>query len=202
MSKKQDFESKTDLENVEKKFIKNNVLTFKRSKNFLNTIENIHVPRWKELPDIDLYLDQLVTLLDKYLSPYVGDNENPIITKTMINNYVKQGTIAPPEKKKYNREHIASIFVICILKSVYSISNVSALLKLATTDFRIDISYNKFCELFERSMKSIFLHEKIEFSQKATDSEILLQNVIQSVVYKIYVEKSFLEDENENNESV
>ena len=114
----------------------------------------------------------------------------------MINNYVKQGAISPPEKKKYCKEHIASIFVICILKSVYSINNVTDLLKLATTNFKIEYSYNKFCDIFEYSIKSIFNHNKLEFSTSISNDEILLQNVIQSVAYKIYVEKVFLNNNN------
>ncbi len=190
--------SKTIVENIDEiDKISNNSSKKEKEKNKKNStsleiFQNVHIPRWEELPDLDLYLDQLVTLLDTYLSPYIGDGENQIITKTMINNYVKQGAISPPKKKKYNKEHIASIFVICILKSVYSISNVADLLKLATTNFKIKYSYNKFCDIFEYSVKSIFKHNKLEFSTSISNDEILLQNVIQSVAYKIYVEKTFL----------
>ncbi len=185
--------SKNNNENIKE--------TTKKKKKIQNSssieiFQNIHIPRWEELPNIDLYLDQLVTLLDTYLSDYIGDSENQIITKTMINNYVKQGAISPPEKKKYCKEHIASIFVICILKSVYSINNVTDLLKLATTNFKIEYSYNKFCDIFEYSIKSIFNHNKLEFSTSISNDEILLQNVIQSVAYKIYVEKVFLNNNN------
>ena len=54
-------------------------------------IMKIHIPRWNELPEIDLYLDQVVNYLEKYLSQYSTNKEDKIITKTMINNYVKQG---------------------------------------------------------------------------------------------------------------
>jgi len=194
MSKKSESAYKNNLKQNSNK--NNNIIEFSQKDDLLKKVNSIHLPRWEELPDIDLYLDQLVTLIEKNLNPYVYDMENPIITKTMINNYVKHGIIDPPEKKKYNRAHISSIFVICILKSVYSMNNVSKLLKLATTNFKIEYSYNKFCELFEQSMKSIFSHKKIEFDKNASDDLILLQNVIQSVAYKIYVEKTFLENIN------
>ena len=82
----------------------------------MKKIDNFHIPRWQELPTLDIYLDQLVTYLEKYLSPYIGSEESPVITKTMINNYVKQQVIPAPIKKKYRKDHIAYLFVICILK--------------------------------------------------------------------------------------
>ena len=47
------------------------------------------LPRWDELPDIDLYLDQVLTLLDKYLGPFLPENGGHALTASMINNYVK-----------------------------------------------------------------------------------------------------------------
>ena len=179
-----------------KKYENNNNLNEKiiefQSDIYAEKIQTLHIPRWEELPSIDLYLDQVVTLIDKFLLPYLGNEDDSIlITKTMINNYVKQGIIKPPEKKKYNREHIACLFVICSLKAVYSISNISDLIDVGINKFKIDSSYNKFCTLFEYALKSIFKNKRIEFPSTNIKEQILLQNVIQSVAYKIYVEKTF-----------
>ena len=54
-----------------------------------NNSFDIHIPRWEELPNIDLYLDKVVTILEDYLKDLVNSKEDKIITKTMINNYVK-----------------------------------------------------------------------------------------------------------------
>ena len=180
---------------------KNNlkVIEFKSNNENIEKIESLHLPRWDELPDIDLYLDQLVTLLDRYLSPYFEEKKEPIITKTMINNYVKHDIIEAPVKKKYNRNHIASLFVICILKSIYSINNIASFLDLATSRFKMSYSYNKFCDLFEYAIRCVLMQEKIDFPEKVSDTERLLQSVVQSVAYKIYVEKVFLsKKENED----
>ena len=83
-----------------------------------------HLPRWNELPEIDLYLDQVVNYLEKYLGILGSNDDDKIITKTMINNYVKQGIMPAPEKKKYGKTHIAYLMVICILKQVYSIGDI------------------------------------------------------------------------------
>ena len=69
-------------------------------------IKKFHLPRWDEIPNIDLYIDQVVSLLETYLSNYIkGENnkEDKIVTKTMINNYAKNHLLPPPEKKKYSR---------------------------------------------------------------------------------------------------
>ena len=84
-----------------------------------------HLPRWNELPEIDLYLDQVVNYLEKYLGILSSNDDDKIITKTMINNYVKQGIMPAPEKKKYGKTHIAYLMVICILKQVYSIGEIN-----------------------------------------------------------------------------
>ena len=61
---------------------------------------NFHCPRWKELPEIDLYMDQVVSILEKYLSVFMEYEGEKIITPTMINNYVKQKVVDPPIKKR------------------------------------------------------------------------------------------------------
>ena len=189
MSKTAEKEIKKSEKN--NKNINENIIEF-QDNNYAEKIQSLHIPRWEELPSIDLYLDQVVTLIDKFLLPYLGNEDDSIlITKTMINNYVKQGIIKSPEKKKYNREHIACLFVICSLKTVYSISNISELIEVGITKFKVENSYNKFCTLFEYALKSIFKNKHIEFPSTNIKEQILLQNVIQSVAYKIYVEKTF-----------
>lgn len=169
----------------------------------LNEQLDFHIPRWNELPDLDLYLDQVVTFIDKYLSNYIQtDNEKNIddkdekiatcVTKTMINNYVKQNIMEPPVKKKYNKKHIACLFVICILKQVYSISDIDKLIKIALKGFPIERAYNTFCDALEFSIKNTF-SGKFDFDNKNTSPErYLLLNVVQTFASKLYVEKNYI----------
>ena len=62
------------------------------------TIENVHLPRWHELPDIELYMDQVITLIEKYLSPLITLEKHTLLTSSMVNNYVKHGLIPAPVK--------------------------------------------------------------------------------------------------------
>ena len=165
---------------------------------------NFHIPRWNELPDIDLYLDQVVTFIDKYLSNYIKtdvENKNnddkevkntTCVTKTMINNYVKQNIMEPPVKKKYNKKHIAYLFVICILKQVYSISDIDRLIKLAQRDFPTDKAYNTFCHALESCIKNTFSGKSYIGHKHLSPSTYLLVNVVQTFASKLYVEKNYL----------
>ena len=155
-------------------------------------IMKIHIPRWNELPEIDLYLDQVVNYLEKYLKQYSTNRDDKIITKTMINNYVKQSILPAPEKKKYNKTHLAYLMVICVLKQVYSISDIGKLISLTIQYFEISKAYNRFCANLEISIKNVFTRKEFPHIEKMTEEQYLLKNVVQSVADKLYVEMKFL----------
>ena len=158
------------------------------------SIDKVHIPRWEELPNVDLYMDQILTFINTSLSEcinYGSDEEkenNPILTKTMINNYVKNNILEAPVKKKYSKTQCAKLFVICILKQVFSMNEISSLISLALESTDIIHAYNSFCSLFEEAVISIF--EKKEFSKVDTSNEkrYLLKSVLLSCSYKIYVQ--------------
>ena len=160
--------------------------------NIEEVIMKIHIPRWNELPEIDLYLDQVVNYLEKYLAQYSVNKEDKIITKTMINNYVKQGIMPAPEKKKYSRAHIAYLMVICVLKQVYSISDIGKLISLTIQYFELSKAYNRFCANLEISVKNVFSKKEFPNTDRMTEEQYLLKNVVQSVADKLYVEMKFL----------
>lgn len=157
-------------------------------------IAGFHIPRWNEIPKIDLYLDQLVCLLEQYLSNYIKNDDNEkIITKTMINNYVKHNIINPPVNKKYNKEHMAYLFVIFILKQIYSIDEIKKMLDLAIKTSPIDQSYNRFCSELEKAIKMTFTGENYINNNRLSKEQYLLRNAVQSFANKLYVQKVFLE---------
>ena len=162
----------------------------------MNTeIKNFHLPRWNELPTIDLYIDQLVSLLEQYLAGYIkSDNEkdDKIITKTMINIYVKHNVIKSPINKKYNKEHIASLFVIFVLKQVYSINDIKKLIALAIETSPIELAYNRFCSELEKAIRIVFAEKNYVKNSKLSEEQYILRNVVQSFANKLYVQKVYL----------
>ena len=92
-------------------------------KRFAQNLLSYHLPRWEELPDFDIYMDQIIALIERYLN-ILDDGKERIITNSMINNYVKLKLIPKPNKKKYNKEHIAYLIAITLLKQILTISEV------------------------------------------------------------------------------
>lgn len=158
-------------------------------------IKDFHLPRWNELPNIDLYIDQLVCLLEEYLSGYIkndNEKEEKIITKTMINNYVKQNIIKPPINKKYNKEHVASLFVIFVLKQVYSINDIKKLICLAIETSPIEQAYNRFCSELEKAIRIVFAEKNYVKNSRLSEEQYILRNVVQSFANKLYVQRIYL----------
>lgn len=81
------------------------------------------LPQWEELPDLELYMDQVLSLVGRYLP----GGEDKGLTASMVNNYVKQKVLPPPVNKRYGRGHLAALLMLCTLKSVMPISAVQQL---------------------------------------------------------------------------
>ena len=99
----------------------------------------LNLPRFAELPRIELYMDQVLLILDEALQPLTpptnstgksGKAERPL-TASMINNYVKQSLIQPPQKKRYTREQVAALLLISLLKNFLPIADIRLLLQTA-----------------------------------------------------------------------
>ena len=91
-------------------------------------LKEFALPAWDDFPNIELYMDQVVALLNDYLSIFSAPKGDMQITSTMINNYVKLKTIPAPVKKKYSKKHLAYLVMVCILKQAHSMSTISSLI--------------------------------------------------------------------------
>ncbi len=118
-------------------------------------IYNVHLPRWEELPDMDLYKDQVITLIEKYVGGLMTAEEK-ILTPSMINNYVKWKMIpAPNRKKQYNRVHFAYLIAITILKQVMTIKEVKEGILFQAKVEGTHKAYNFFCDEQEKALRII-----------------------------------------------
>lgn len=106
------------------------------SENILNSIlsslERIDYIKPTEIPNIDLYMDQVTTFMDSQLATSKRHEDDKILTKTMINNYAKNDLLPPPEKKKYSKEHVLTLIFIYYFKSILSISDIQSILNPIT----------------------------------------------------------------------
>ena len=123
---------------------------------FIQEMITYHFPRYDELPSIPLYSDQVIEALNDYTAPFRQISAEHTITPAMINNYVKQHLIPPPVKKRYDREQLARLFCICLLKHVFSISEIRGLLEIQTRTYPFPKAYDYFCAELETALKATF----------------------------------------------
>lgn len=92
----------------------------------------------RDIPCIDLYMDQITTFFDEKLGHLKRDEKDPILTKTMINNYTKDKVLIPPKSKKYSKEHMILLILIYNLKQILSINDIKSLLKPLLKDLEVN----------------------------------------------------------------
>ena len=102
----------------------------------LNSLARIEYIRPDDIPNIDLYMDQVTTFMDKRLrSAARNPGDDKVLTKTMINNYAKNDLLPSPEKKKYSKEHMLLLIFIYYYKNILSIGDIQTLLAPITQKF-------------------------------------------------------------------
>lgn len=152
-------------------------------------IDDIRLPRWSELPDLNLYADQTLDFINQHLSFINKVTDKELLTKTMINNYVKVKVVNPPINKRYTKKHLAYLVVVCILKQAFSIQEIADLIEYQIKTVPVDKAYNYFCEEFELIIKSIFNNQDIKHTPSSNiEASLHVQNVIYAVVYKLEIQ--------------
>lgn len=96
--------------------------------NLINELSLLDDIKLSDIPDMNLYMEQVTTLIDDKLGHLKRAEEDKILTKTMINNYTKSGILMPPKNKKYNKQHIILLVLIYNLKQILSINDIHTLL--------------------------------------------------------------------------
>ena len=150
-------------------------------------VKDFRLPRYNEIPNVGLYLEQATKYISEYLAP-LGEYA---LTSSMISNYVKKGLIANPVKKQYSRDQIAYLFFIAIAKSVLSLDALTGFIKLQQQTYTIPRAYDYFAAEFENLLFFTFeLKDTMEeVGQDNTDEKRLLYTCIVSAVQKVYLEK-------------
>ncbi|MBR5534379.1 MAG: DUF1836 domain-containing protein [Ruminiclostridium sp.] len=170
-----------------------------RWENYLN---NYKLPAWKELPDIGLYMDQVIALLGQYLDFIpVEDQKNKPVTPTTINNYVRLKVMPAPEKRKYYRIHIAYLIMIFTLKQGTSINGIQQLLPITADEEEVKKFYTGYIDrlqdiaLFYTTQTRSAAQEILGLSedgQEAREDSVehfIIQNILTSGFSRILAEK-------------
>ena len=156
----------------------------------LEAVKDYRLPRYHEIPDVGLYLNQVAKYINGYLEPF----SDMSITESMISNYVKKRLVSNPQRKQYNREQLAYLIVIAVAKSILSLENVGQLLELQKQTYSCEVAYDYFCDEFENVLQYVFgLRETMEqVGEDQNDAKFLFRNIIITVAHKIYLDQCFL----------
>lgn len=175
----------------------------------LESLNRIDYIRPEDVPDIDLYMDQVTTFMDRQLQSSKRYDDDKILTKTMINNYAKNNLLPPPEKKKYSKEHLLLLIFIYYFKNILSISDIQSLLapiteKYFRTDheFQLDHIYSEVFSL-EKSQIEVMKEDLIskyriagETFPEASEADrdfLKLFSFICMLSFDVYVKKQVIE---------
>ena len=155
-----------------------------------NKFQDFHMPRFDEIPDIDLYMDQLLAYIEKVLSPLFITSNEKILTTSMVNNYVKQGILPPTVKKRYSREHVIILIEICLAKQIYSIQEIGKLIDIQHAIFDTQTSYNYIGTELENALKSTFANEPLLKDSGSSNKEarLLVRNTVIAYAHKLHTQ--------------
>ena len=175
----------------------------------LSSLSRINYVKLEDIPNIELYMDQVTTFMETQLAASKRYEEDKILTKTMINNYAKNNLLPPPEKKKYSKEHVLVMIFIYYFKNILSIKDIETLLKPITdnyfhsdSDFNLTTIYEKICKsekerinFLQEDIKNIYTTSMENFQEIDTENKEFLQlfSFICTLSFDVYVKKQLIE---------
>ena len=125
-------------------------------------ITDYHLPEWETIPDFGLYMDQVIVLLEQYLSfiPSPAGTKEHFVTSSTINNYVRLKIMPAPVKRKYHRVHIAYLIMILTMKQSLSISDVQKVIPPDSSEEEVRVVYENYSEKFRRL--ALFFNQQVQ----------------------------------------
>ena len=148
-----------------------------------------HLPKYEDIPDVGLYLEQTVKYINSYFDSFDGMN----LTASMVSNYVKKGLVANAVKKQYYREQIAYLFFIAVAKNVLSMENLSLFISVQKESYTVKKAYDYFTDELENVMEFVFgIKDSLdEIGNDDTEEKTMLRSTIITAAYKIYLDCCF-----------
>lgn len=176
-------------------------------KKILEDMRTIHYIMPDDIPSIELYMDQVTTFMDKQLASMKRNEEDRVLTKTMINNYAKNDLLPPPIKKKYSKNHILLMVFIYHFKGFLSISDIQSLLTPLTQEHFEETASLPLTDIYEQIVhlekeQLAFLLKDIEdkyqiakncFNDEPDESFLQCFSMICMLSYDVYMKKQMIE---------
>ena len=175
----------------------------------LSSISRIDYVKPEDIPNIELYMDQVTTFMEKQLASTKRHEDDKVLTKTMINNYAKNDLLPPPVKKKYSKEHVLVMIFIYYFKNIISIKDIETLLTPITEKYfqnskgiTLTDIYEEVCELeknrivpLQKDITKIYTNAMETFADAPEKDQDYLQffSFICSLSFDVYVKKMIIE---------
>lgn len=167
-------------------------------------MRSLHIARVDEMPRIELYLDQVLSIIGTELAFMYAPDEK-IVTGAMVNNYVKQRIVPAPTRKRYTRRHLARLLFVCAFKRVLSIAQIEQIFATGLAE-HVDIerAYDDICGFLERTLAGLFPDDpeahptRHDGEMQLVDSDgnrvsprltRLLENAVFLLAYKVYADR-------------
>ena len=163
-------------------------------------IVHYHCLRWQELPDLSLYMDQVLSILEKQLGVLACGPEDKQLTSTMINNYVKHKVIPAPVKKRYEKQHLASLMMVCIAKQVLSLTEIVQMMRFLTQTAEMEQVYDSFCEILERALQKVFAAQQTKEEPEQEIAAEMMKTLAGAFANKLYLQRMLLQQQTEKAE--
>lgn len=155
-------------------------------KEFEQQLREYRIPRYEELPDIELYMDQVIALLNKNFR--VLSNDETFLTPSMINNYVKFGLIPAPQGKRYSRRHLCYMIALSFLKQILSMSEIKTLeTQMISLSNELN-AYNLLCSQLENAFQSCCNQISNDFAGVPPE-HLSLAYCAQAIANKLHAQK-------------
>ena len=175
----------------------------------LGSISRIDYVKSTDIPNIDLYMDQVTSFMEKELKSTKRNDDDKVLTKTMINNYAKNDLLPAPIKKKYSKEHLLLLTIIYYFKNILSMKDIETLLKPITekyfqSDSNINIAriYDEVCafekertSLLQKDIEQMYYNSMETFTDVDEENRDYLQffSFICSLSLDVYVKQLLIE---------
>lgn len=148
-------------------------------------IARFHLPAYREIPGMGLFLEQTAMYINGCFAPVVG----LAITPSMISNYVKRHLIESPTKKLYSRQQIAQLMFITVAKSVLTLEELQVILRVQQRSYSTQVAYDYFCQELENVLQFVFgLKDELDtVGVERSEEKTLLRNTIITVAHRVYL---------------
>lgn len=156
-------------------------------KNTTVNIEEFRLPRYAQIPDVGLYLEQVV----RYVNSHLAILGEPALTSSMVSNYVKQRLIPAPQKKLYTAQHLARLLFIAVVKPVVPLDGLRMMFGIQEDSYALQTAYDYFCDEFENMLGAAFgvAPARQGIGETQSDEKDLLRNTISATVNKVYLDR-------------